>query len=134
MTVPPRYRLSEAEKDALLVEQAALIERLAARIAELEGEYPEIRVRAGWSCPGSVDGLGLAADRDPLGLQVRLGSVGRRTCHRRRRAPCGSDAAGRHRPELAGTDDAAAKRNSRPPIRRAPGPWCGSGMRPGSRS
>ena len=36
MTVPPRYRLSDAEKDALLFEQAALIERLAARIAELE--------------------------------------------------------------------------------------------------
>ncbi len=28
-----RYRLSEAEKDALLTEQAALIERMAARIA-----------------------------------------------------------------------------------------------------
>jgi transposase len=27
MEKPPRYRLSEAEKDALLVEQAALIER-----------------------------------------------------------------------------------------------------------
>ena len=36
MTVPPRYRLSEAEKDALLLEQAALIERLATRVAELE--------------------------------------------------------------------------------------------------
>ena len=34
MEKPPRYRLSEAEKDALLVEQAALIERLAARVAE----------------------------------------------------------------------------------------------------
>lgn len=36
MTVPPRYHLSEAEKEALLLEQAALIERLAARVAELE--------------------------------------------------------------------------------------------------
>ena len=36
MEKPPRYRLSEAAKDALLVEQAALIERLAARVAELE--------------------------------------------------------------------------------------------------
>ena len=34
--MPPRYRLTDAEKDALLDEQAALIERLAARIAELE--------------------------------------------------------------------------------------------------
>lgn len=36
MKEPRRYRLSEAEKDALLVEQAALIERLVARVAELE--------------------------------------------------------------------------------------------------
>jgi transposase len=37
MTTPFRYRLSDREKDALLSEQAALIEREAARIAELEG-------------------------------------------------------------------------------------------------
>ena len=37
MEKPPRYRLSEAEKDALLVEQAALIERLAARVGVLHG-------------------------------------------------------------------------------------------------
>jgi transposase len=37
MTPPFRYRLSEREKDALLSEQAVLIERQAARIAELEG-------------------------------------------------------------------------------------------------
>ena len=36
MTLPFRYRLSDREKDALLSEQAALIERLAARVAELE--------------------------------------------------------------------------------------------------
>jgi len=36
MTPPFRFRLSDREKDALLVEQAALIERQAARIAELE--------------------------------------------------------------------------------------------------
>jgi hypothetical protein len=36
MNRPPRYRLSDAEKDALLEEQAALILRLAARVAELE--------------------------------------------------------------------------------------------------
>jgi hypothetical protein len=35
MEPPPRYRLNDAEKDALLLEQAALIERLAARVAEL---------------------------------------------------------------------------------------------------
>ncbi len=36
MNRPPRYRLTDAEKDRLLDEQNALIERLAARIAELE--------------------------------------------------------------------------------------------------
>jgi transposase len=36
MTPPFRYRLSDREKDALLTEQAALIERLASRVAELE--------------------------------------------------------------------------------------------------
>lgn len=36
MTPPVRYRLSEKEKDALLTEQAALIDRLVARVAELE--------------------------------------------------------------------------------------------------
>ena len=36
MNRPPRIGLSEAEKDVLLLEQAALIERLAARISELE--------------------------------------------------------------------------------------------------
>jgi transposase len=36
MPPPFRYRLSDREKDALLIEQAALIERLAARVAELE--------------------------------------------------------------------------------------------------
>lgn len=36
MTKGPRYRLSDAEKDALLDDQAALIEAMAARIAELE--------------------------------------------------------------------------------------------------
>jgi transposase len=36
MTLPPRFGLSDAEKDALLLEQAEMIQRLAARIAELE--------------------------------------------------------------------------------------------------
>jgi transposase len=36
MAPPFRYRLSDREKDALLAEQAALIEHLAVRVAELE--------------------------------------------------------------------------------------------------
>ena len=37
MALPFRHCLSDREKDALLSEQAALIERLAARVKELEG-------------------------------------------------------------------------------------------------
>lgn len=36
MMVPPRYRLSDADTDTLLFEQVVLIERLAARVAQLE--------------------------------------------------------------------------------------------------
>ena len=36
MTPPFRHRLSDREKDTLLAEQAALIERLATRVREFE--------------------------------------------------------------------------------------------------
>jgi transposase len=36
MAIPPRFDLSEAEKDALLAQQQEMIERLVARISELE--------------------------------------------------------------------------------------------------
>ena len=39
-----RYRLSEAEKDALLIEQSVLIERLTARISELEAAIDKASV------------------------------------------------------------------------------------------
>lgn len=59
MTVPPRYRLSEAEKDALLAEQAALIERMAARIAELEALVGKPKkTSANSHIPPSQDGPG----------------------------------------------------------------------------
>ncbi|MGY0715133.1 IS66 family transposase [Azospirillum argentinense] len=59
MTVPPRYRLSDAEKDALLGEQAALIERLAARIAELEALVGKPKkTSANSHLPPSQDGPG----------------------------------------------------------------------------
>lgn len=59
MTVPPRYRLSDAEKDALLLEQAALIERLAARIAELEALVGKPKkTSANSHIPPSQDGPG----------------------------------------------------------------------------
>ena len=36
MTQPPRYNLSDADKDALLSQQAEMIERLVRRVGELE--------------------------------------------------------------------------------------------------
>ena len=62
MTLPPRYRLSEAEKDALLLEQAALIERMAARIAELEALVGKPKkTSANSHIPPSQDGPGREA-------------------------------------------------------------------------
>src|SRR5919205_221051 len=62
MTVPPRYRLTEAEKDALLAEQAALIERLAARVAEREALLGKPKkTSANSHLPPSQDGPGRPA-------------------------------------------------------------------------
>ena len=64
MEKPPRYRLSEAEKDALLVEQAALIARLAARVAELEALVGKPRkTSANSHNPPSKDGPGGASSK-----------------------------------------------------------------------
>src|SRR5690349_16762822 len=59
MTVPPRYRLTETEKDTLLLEQAALIERLVARVAELEALVGKPKkTSANSHIPPSRDGPG----------------------------------------------------------------------------
>lgn len=59
MKLPPRYRLSDAEKDALLLEQAALIERMAARIADLEAALAKPKKTSSNShTPPSQDGPG----------------------------------------------------------------------------
>jgi transposase len=59
MTRPPRIGLTEAEKDVLLIEQAEMIERLAARIAELEALVGKPRKTSSNShTPPSADGLG----------------------------------------------------------------------------
>lgn len=59
MTLRPRFSLSEADKDALLLEQAAMIERLAARIAELEALVGKPRKTSSNShIPPSRDGPG----------------------------------------------------------------------------
>lgn len=59
MTLPPRFGLSDAEKDALLLEQAAMIQRLATRIAELEAILGKPRKTSSNShTPPSQDGPG----------------------------------------------------------------------------
>ena len=59
MVLSPRIRLSESEKDALLLEQAALIGRLAARITELEAMLGKPRKTSSNShLPPSKDGPG----------------------------------------------------------------------------
>ena len=64
MTLPPRFGLSDAEKDALLLEQAAMIQRLAARIAELEAILGKPRKTSSNShTPPSQDGPGRAKRR-----------------------------------------------------------------------
>ena len=59
MLVPPRFRLSDAEKDALLAQQQELIERLAARVTELEALVGRPRKTSSNShVPPSKDGFG----------------------------------------------------------------------------
>ena len=59
MAPPPRINLSDADKDRLLIEQAAMIERLAARIAELEAALGRPRKTSSNShLPPSKDGPG----------------------------------------------------------------------------
>lgn len=59
MATPSRIRLTDAGKDALLLEQTALIERVAARIAELEAQLGKPRkTSANSSVPPSQDGPG----------------------------------------------------------------------------
>ena len=64
MTVPPRYRLIETEKDALLAEHSALIKRMAARVAELEALVGKPKkTSANSHLPLSQDGPGGKARR-----------------------------------------------------------------------
>ena len=57
----PRFRLSDAEKDALLLEQAEMIQRMATRIAELEAILGKPRKTSSNShTPPSQDGPGRA--------------------------------------------------------------------------
>ena len=59
MTHAPRYNLSDADKDALLTQQAEMIQRMAARIAELEALVGKPRKTSkNSSVPPSKDGFG----------------------------------------------------------------------------
>ena len=64
MPLSPRFRLSDAEKDALLAQQQELIERLAARVTELEALVGRPRKTSSNShVPPSKDGFGRAKAR-----------------------------------------------------------------------
>lgn len=70
MAIPFRYNLSDAQKDALLNEQAALIEAQAARIAELEaglrgGGKPR-KTSSNSHTPPSQDGPGKANKKNDM--------------------------------------------------------------------
>ena len=59
MAPPTRINLSDADKDRLLIEQGAMIERLASRIAELEAVLGRPRKTSSNShLPPSKDGSG----------------------------------------------------------------------------
>ena len=65
MKPPGTYRLSEAEKDALLLEQAALIEHLSARVTELEAALKKPKKTSSNSHkPPSQDGPGRKNRKD----------------------------------------------------------------------
>jgi transposase len=114
MTRPPRYRLSDAEKDALLHEQAALIERQAAiieartaRIAALEAELGKPRKSSrnshtppsqdpGSGRPGGGKAKGKSKPKTPRpsrpGVSRRLAVTPDETIVRRaERCACGAD-------------------------------------------
>lgn len=70
MEKPPRHRLNDVERGALLVEQAALIERLAAWITELEVLVGKPRkTSANFHTPLSQDGPG----RPGKAVSIRIG-------------------------------------------------------------
>ena len=59
MPLLPRFRLSDAEKDALPAQQQDMIERLAARVTELEALVGRPRKTSSNShVPPSMDGFG----------------------------------------------------------------------------
>ncbi len=59
MANPPRFELSDVEKDSLLAQQQAMIERLVARISELEALVGKPRkTSANSHIPPSKDGIG----------------------------------------------------------------------------
>ncbi len=71
MEKPPRYRLSEAEKNDLLLAQEEMIERLAARVAELEALVGKPRKTSKNShIPPSKDGPGGASGKAKGGQRV----------------------------------------------------------------
>ena len=81
MPTPPRFSLNDAEKDALLVQQQEMIERLVARISELEGLVGKPRKTSSNShIPPSKDGFGRTRGR-------RKASTGKRPSRKGKARP-----------------------------------------------
>ena len=78
MPTPPRFSLNDAEKDALLVQQQEMIERLVARISELEGLVGRPRKTSSNShIPPSKDGFGRTRGRRKASTGKRLSRKGK---------------------------------------------------------
>jgi transposase len=77
MTPPRRFGLSEAEMAALIVEQGEMIERMAARITELEALVGKPRkTSSNSSIPPSKDGFGRARRPSVRGARGRHARAG----------------------------------------------------------
>ena len=96
MPLPPRFRLSDAEKGALRAQQQDMIERLVARISELEALVGKPRKTSVNShIPPSKDGIGRDRKRRKLSGRprpVRESKTGR-VRKRRTRPSAGSQMA-----------------------------------------
>jgi transposase len=78
MPLPPRFSLSDAEKDALLAQQQDMIERLVARITKLEALVDKPRKTSVNShIPPSKDGIGRDRKRRKLSGAPRPAQKGK---------------------------------------------------------
>ena len=77
MPFVPRFRLSEAEKDSLLAQQQDMIERLVARVSELETLVGKPRKTSG-NCTHPIELV--LTHKYPMGLKMRAPSTRSARC------------------------------------------------------